>query len=56
MLFGQTSGAPVVVSGGQKFRVPQAGGVAGCGITLGGVPMCCGGNSMGAVGAGERRP
>jgi len=46
----------VAVAGGQKFRVLQAGGVATCGITLGGVPMCWGGNSMGAVGQANVDP
>jgi hypothetical protein len=52
----QESQVPVAVAGGQKFRVLQAGGVASCGITLAGAPMCWGINSMGAVGQASVDP
>jgi len=44
------SRVPVAVTGGQRFRVLRAGGVATCGLTLSGVPMCWGINSLGSVG------
>ncbi len=52
----QNSAVPVAVAGGQKFRVLQAGGVASCGITTTGAPVCSGGNSMGAVGQANVDP